>query len=244
MNAQGALLCRVSAADAACRHAVYVVRETVLRWCARWAWSLFLVVGACQPPPAHAGPLVTVEELVAATGDTASYIVRWTAPLVGANQLPISGYLIRLIHAGVDTFVFHSQSPSQLVDTMRTPRPLTLTDSIGPMSVAVITTDTKLNKSAPAQTSTWWIKRKVLPPSPPGGVTVDSTSIARIDVRPNVVAATVGMTVQLCGFATLVNGTKGMFQYGKVFGGTDSMRVDTLAYCQQQFQLYLTEAPA
>src|SRR5690348_6799036 len=24
------------------------------RWCARWAWGLFLLVGACQPPPSEA----------------------------------------------------------------------------------------------------------------------------------------------------------------------------------------------
>jgi hypothetical protein len=33
------------------------------RWCARWAWGLFLIVGACQPPPidaAQATPILAI----------------------------------------------------------------------------------------------------------------------------------------------------------------------------------------
>ncbi|HYL22511.1 MAG TPA: hypothetical protein VEU74_12170 [Gemmatimonadales bacterium] len=50
------------------------------RWCARWAWTLFLMVGACQPPPAQAAnqPMrVTVG--IAAAGDTAKLYISWTA---------------------------------------------------------------------------------------------------------------------------------------------------------------------
>jgi len=54
-----ALLCRLQTADVAPGrapgllhgNALRLVREKVLRWCARWAWDRFLIAGAAQPPP-------------------------------------------------------------------------------------------------------------------------------------------------------------------------------------------------
>jgi len=48
---RAALLCRLQTADLAPRPSLRLVRPQVLRWCARWAWNTFLVVGAAQPPP-------------------------------------------------------------------------------------------------------------------------------------------------------------------------------------------------
>jgi hypothetical protein len=188
---------------------------------------------------------VTVEAIIA-PGDTARYIVRWSPPTVGPNQFPISGYLVRLIHASVDTFVFHNTV--LLLDTIATPRPLTLVDSIGPMNVIVVAVDTRSQKSAPATTGTWWIKRKALPPNPPGPPVVDSSlSILIMDVRPVIVAASAGTKFQLCPFVVASDGAKHMLT-SSPGTGTDGKTVitnyDTIPYCLDKFQLYLAEKPA
>lgn len=37
--------------DMAPRNQMRLVQAPVLRWCARWAWYAFLLVGASEPPP-------------------------------------------------------------------------------------------------------------------------------------------------------------------------------------------------
>lgn len=34
------------------------------RWCARWAWATFLIVGACQPPPITAAQAPSMRLIV------------------------------------------------------------------------------------------------------------------------------------------------------------------------------------
>ena len=45
------VLRRLQTAHLAQGHSLRLVRSQNLRWCARWAWDCFLLVGASEPPP-------------------------------------------------------------------------------------------------------------------------------------------------------------------------------------------------
>lgn len=212
-----------------------------------------MIAAACTSAKAAVSPAgnLIVEELQA--GDSGRFRVTWAAPVSDASHATPTGYHVRLIRdsaavragARQDTLVYH-QIALRLVDTFVVARPLIPTDSV-PLRVvvrSVACAATPCLLSPFVSTTTWFLKFRILGPNPPGPVTVDTLALQSVTVRPAIVATSVGATVQLCAFGTLIDGTKGMFPYGRLAGSSDSTALDTTGYCLDQFNRWLSERPA
>lgn len=222
-----------------------------MRACLFFVALLLTVTTACQR--AEAVERVIVEELVQA-GDSVKYRVTWTAPATDAQHPAPTGYHVRLVRDSslvkvggrVDTLVFH-QITNRLVDTVTMARPLLVSDSV-PLRIvvrSVACAATPCGMSPFVSTGAWFLRFRTLVPNSPGGVIVDTLALAvdSVYVRPLVVATTIGASVQLCAFGKLKDGTRGMFPFGRVDNGP-LVAQDTLGYCLDQFNRWLTEVQA
>lgn len=245
------------------------------RWCARWAHGILVcgalalappLVSSCAKalatPPKGPEFVLTLAAAARAPGDTARYALTIIPPLVTPSSPAVLGWHVRLL--GADTtkdslstldylraLVYHNFAGARLVDTVAVVTPLTFTDSTGPYRLAVQGFN-QFGNGAWAKSPPWYVKRRGLPPGPPG-IIVDSTTlnrigIARVETRPQLVTKTPGVAVQLCPFAIGTNGVK--YQFGDSTRATSSAgvtsleRFDTITVCKIEFAKYLAERPA
>lgn len=192
--------------------------------------SILLIAALVGCKFADARPAVVVEELATQAVDSVKYRVSWTAP-----SGTVTNYQLRLLR-GPDTLVAHQLAGARLVDTVATVRPSVATDSIGPMKVIVRALNCpgagiQCANGPFASTSSWYIKMKAIAPGTPGGLGVDTlASVMQIFVRPNLVAVTPGVTIQLCAFAVLSDGTT------EILGQPESVSV-----CMNRYNSWLAE---
>lgn len=164
---------------------------------------------SCRQAQAEGPPVrnMWVEQL--ATTDSARYVVHWLPSVpTQAGQVPIAGYLLRVVHATSDTIVADSLAAAARVDTVAVAYP-PVGGTYGPLRALVAAVDTMRQHSAWAISSPWSVTLPPAPPNPPDSVTVDS-SLAYFITLPRVVAfSAIGDTVRLCEMLVYRDSTTG-----------------------------------
>lgn len=229
----------------------------------RWGGRLVLLAGiggacakALATPPAGPHFAVFLANAAAAPGDTARYIVSITPAPATPSSPAVTSWNVRLL--GVDTTrdstgdyakaLLYRNIGNRTVDTLPIVTPLTFVDSTGPYRVAV-RGNNQFGSSLWVKSSAWFVKRKGLPPGPPG-ILVDSTTLnklglVRVVVRPQLVTMTAGTSVQFCAIGVLADSSVGLFAWGRRAGvPAESVRTDTITACLQRLAAYKLERPA
>lgn len=130
----------------------------------------------CRPEPvsAEAPPNVALAPAFQTT-DSIGFVVMWEAPdPPTANQLPLVGFNVRLIHQTVgDTLVSSMAGPTTYIDSLPQIEAPPVGDSLIVIA-AVNSFDTQGNESTWTLSEVFVWVRPIVAPNPPGTVTVDT----------------------------------------------------------------------
>ncbi|MDH3291544.1 MAG: hypothetical protein OEO20_11435 [Gemmatimonadota bacterium] len=181
--------------------------------------------------------------------DSARFVVTWAMPdTLTPGQLPLAGFRVELWDQVGDT-VLASQAagPALRSDTVRLAW-IAPGDTLV-LRAQVVAQDTRGTESAPGQSVPWVWRRGIVAPSIPGPVElvpIDSTvSLARVDVRPNVVVVAPGELVQFCAIGVLADSTSGVLvDFRRPDGTVGTLDAATRLYCEDVYQVWLTERAA
>ena len=160
--------------------------------------------------------------------DSARYAISWVAGPQSNRQRATAYYEVEMLSAGV---LVAGDTTSALTDTLAVAYPPL--DSIMPLLVRVRAVDTDGDSSDWAESSPFTLTATKLPPSPPAGVSVDTTAMALVGVflRPTIVTTLAdGGTIQFCSFYLLANGDTGL-----------TINSQGIARCDELYSRWLTE---
>lgn len=171
--------------------------------------------------------------------DSARFVVLWTAaPPPTARQAPFSHYEVQMVTPPTvpptvpEPLPVASDTTSFLNDTLAVPYPalgttIELMARVRSVDVGGRVSDWA-NSTPPHITLS---PLPILPPSPPGGVTTDTLTVASVHLRPWMVVMAPGAQFQFCTIVVLSDGTSGLASNSPLFE------------CQPIYERWLLEVP-